>query len=241
MDFVTDHTVRFINAIHEVKSLENLSAFMKSVLSELNVHQFALLELGRGNRKGEGVLTTFPVEWGDRYVAGRYEYYDPVNIKIVRIKRPFAWDGDTLRQEGYLDGKSRKVFHEGGDFGLREGYTFPIFNTNGYAAVISYATDRMEDNPKLLPALQLIALYFHAKYRELSGLDRDRPVPNLTPRERECLRWAGAGKTDWEIGEVLSISEPTVHTHVESAKRKLGVNTRVQAIFEAARHYLISV
>ena len=68
----------------------------------------------------------------------------------------------------------------------------------------------------------------------------DRPGPGLlTQRETECLQWVGLGKTDWEIGAILDISPKTVNHHVESAKRKLDVATRLQAVTAAMSRGLI--
>jgi DNA-binding CsgD family transcriptional regulator len=58
---------------------------------------------------------------------------------------------------------------------------------------------------------------------------------NVTPRETEILSWVAAGKSDWAIGQILRISGKTVNFHVENAKRKLGVGTRVQAAVVAMR------
>jgi DNA-binding CsgD family transcriptional regulator len=55
----------------------------------------------------------------------------------------------------------------------------------------------------------------------------------LTFREMEILCWIARGKSDWEIGEILQISSKTVNFHVENAKRKFGVPTRVQAVLVA--------
>ena len=57
-----------------------------------------------------------------------------------------------------------------------------------------------------------------------------RPKPNLTLRERECLKWIAAGKTDWEIAQILNISEQTAHSYVHNALIKLGARTRAQAV-----------
>ena len=62
----------------------------------------------------------------------------------------------------------------------------------------------------------------------------------LSPRETECLRWAALGKTDNEIGTILSISPRTARFHVENAKRKLGVATRIQAVTAALRRGMIA-
>jgi len=58
---------------------------------------------------------------------------------------------------------------------------------------------------------------------------------SMTARESEVLAWVAAGKSDWAIGRILNISGKTVNFHVENAKRKLGVGTRVQAVIAAMR------
>src|SRR6266581_3439996 len=52
----------------------------------------------------------------------------------------------------------------------------------------------------------------------------------LTPREREVLQWAGAGKTNAEIAAILDMSPRTVEKHFEHVFEKLGVETRVAAV-----------
>ena len=61
----------------------------------------------------------------------------------------------------------------------------------------------------------------------------------MTARESEILAWVAAGKSDWAIGRILNISGKTVNFHVENAKRKLGVGTRLQAVMAAMRSGLI--
>ena len=74
--------------------------------------------------------------------------------------------------------------------------------------------------------------------RYLSDLDGDMPddlyelVLNEVegPLLREVLQWAAVGKSDWEIGEILAISEKTVNAHIENVKRKYGVTSRIHAV-----------
>jgi LuxR family transcriptional regulator, quorum-sensing system regulator CciR len=54
--------------------------------------------------------------------------------------------------------------------------------------------------------------------------------PQLTPRQLDCVMLVAQGKSDWEIGQLLGISESTVHKHIEDAKRRFGVCTRVQLV-----------
>jgi DNA-binding CsgD family transcriptional regulator len=61
----------------------------------------------------------------------------------------------------------------------------------------------------------------------------------VTARESEVLGWVAVGKSDWAIGQLLKISGKTVNFHVENAKRKFGVATRVQAVIVALRTGII--
>ena len=54
--------------------------------------------------------------------------------------------------------------------------------------------------------------------------------PQLTPRQRDCVALVAQGKSDWEVGQLLGISESTVHKHIEDAKRRFGVSTRIQLV-----------
>ena len=62
----------------------------------------------------------------------------------------------------------------------------------------------------------------------------------LGPRELQCLEWCSHGKTNWEIGQILGISERTVEHHIAAAIRKLGSATRAQAVAEGIRLGLIA-
>lgn len=51
----------------------------------------------------------------------------------------------------------------------------------------------------------------------------------LTKREAEVLHWVIQGKTNTEIGAILTLSPRTVQKHLEHIFKKLGVETRAAA------------
>ncbi len=61
----------------------------------------------------------------------------------------------------------------------------------------------------------------------------------LTTREREVLCWTGEGKTAYEIGQILRISERTVNFHVNNVLLKLAATNKVQAVVKAIATGLI--
>lgn len=56
---------------------------------------------------------------------------------------------------------------------------------------------------------------------------------HLSGRELECLSWSSAGKTAWEVGAILGLSEWTVVYHIEKAKRKFGLKRKRETIAQA--------
>jgi DNA-binding NarL/FixJ family response regulator len=62
---------------------------------------------------------------------------------------------------------------------------------------------------------------------------------DLNDREIETLTWAARGKTSAEIARLLGLSKRTVDFHIENARMKLGVSTRIQAAVKAATGRLI--
>jgi ATP/maltotriose-dependent transcriptional regulator MalT len=56
---------------------------------------------------------------------------------------------------------------------------------------------------------------------------------SISPREQEILRLVSAGLSNREIAARTCISLSTVKTHLDNIYRKLGVNSRTQAVSEA--------
>lgn len=57
----------------------------------------------------------------------------------------------------------------------------------------------------------------------------------LSRHEVECLRWAAIGKTDEEIGTIMSRSRATIRYHLKNASLKLDAVNRSQTVFKAAQ------
>lgn len=74
--------------------------------------------------------------------------------------------------------------------------------------------------------------------REVNG---HYPADKLTARELEVLRLAANGNSNRVIGAALSISEPTVKTHMSAIMVKLGASDRTHAVTLAVKRGYISL
>ena len=75
--------------------------------------------------------------------------------------------------------------------------------------------------------------------RQLGERQATRPartLGGLTAREREVLQLIAGGLSSRETAHRLALSVPTVESHVRSARAKLGVRTRLEAVAVAREH-----
>ncbi|HXF54604.1 MAG TPA: LuxR family transcriptional regulator [Hyphomicrobiaceae bacterium] len=175
------------------------------------------------------LMNTRPAAWTAEYVRRRLARFDPVLREVSRRSTAFQWS--DIWRERALTAEERAVMSYSAEFGLRDGFVVPIF-AYGSVALVSLAGEGLNLHVRERQALTLASVYLHNR---LSALRRRRQdaVVRLTEREREVMRWAAAGKSDWQIGRILNISPKTANFHVENVKRKFGVVSRVQAIIGA--------
>lgn len=165
---------------------------------------------------------------------------DPVMQHCKRGAVPIVWDQDTYLREGAID-----VWEEQAAFGYRTGIALALHLPEGRHFMLGVDRDqRLPREPegltRLVANLQLFAV--HAQETALRlFLPPEALVdaPNLTPRELEVLRWTMEGKTAWEVGSILGISERTAALHIQNAMRKLGSVNKHQAVLKALRLGLI--
>jgi LuxR family transcriptional regulator, quorum-sensing system regulator BjaR1 len=183
---------------------------------------------------------TWPDSWRARYRTANYLWRDPSVRGLLHTGDPYTWQEGLMFEE--YDRAARSIVFEAGDFGLHGGLVVPIGGIQSGTAMVTIAGEQTSLSQRERAELHFAAIYAHARIRTLySGTRRRNEKPNLTARERECLEWAASGKSDWEIGEILSISERTAGAHIERAKLKFRVATRVQAVVLALQSGVIQV
>ncbi len=76
----------------------------------------------------------------------------------------------------------------------------------------------------------------------LSSSERDKgDSPLLTERETEVLSCMAKGYTYNEAADILGMSQHTVTSHIKNIYRKLEVNSRSEAVFQAVRLGLVDM
>jgi DNA-binding CsgD family transcriptional regulator len=161
---------------------------------------------------------------------------DPVMQHCKRKSVPIIWDQDTYVRHGMGD-----MWEEQARFGISNGICLALHMPEGRHFILGVERDRpmpmdAVELTRVVADLQLFAVHAQdAALRILVPGPIDASLPALTPRELESLRWTMEGKTAWEVGNVLGITERTAALHVNNATHKLGCVNKHQAVLKALR------
>jgi DNA-binding CsgD family transcriptional regulator len=165
---------------------------------------------------------------------------DPVMQHCKRNTMPIIWT-----QKTYLDGGAIDVWDVQAQFGYRNGIAMALHLPEGRHFTIGVERDKdlpTDDGEltRMVADLQLFAVHAQDTAMRVlvsEALQPERPA--LTPRELDVLRWTMDGKTAWETGALLNITERTVVQHLQNAMQKLQCNSKHQAVLKALRLGLI--
>jgi DNA-binding CsgD family transcriptional regulator len=184
------------------------------------------------------VRTTYPSDWVSHYLLHNLVTIDPILQMAIKSDNPFDW------AEVPITASSRHMMEMAMSFGLGTcGYSIPCVDSLGRKSILSL-NSRMD-----YPDWQAF-LCRHATV--LASIGRDLhikslaeatvgtiEVPQLSPREHECLVWTAEGKTYSEIAIILDLSEHTVRSYLKVARLKLDSVSMAQAVAKASNMGLI--
>ena len=165
---------------------------------------------------------------------------DPVMQHCRNHSVPIIWDQATYTAQGLGE-----LWEEQARFGYHTGIAMALHLPEGRHFAFGVERDKplpsdVGELQRLVADLQLFAVHAQdAAMRLLSPAPLVNDHPALTPRELEALRWTMEGKTAWEVGTILGITERTAVLHVNNAMHKLGCASKHQAVLKALKLGLI--
>jgi LuxR family quorum-sensing transcriptional regulator LasR len=184
--------------------------------------------------------STHSQAWRRSYDEQGFIHIDPVVSHCLTRATPLIWSPELFATRAQQD-----LYELACAQGLRSGVSLPIHGPNQEAGMLCFAnnvalTDAFWTHvDDMLPNLVLLRdLVIDTSRRHLHSHTKS-VLPQLTPRERECLNWTARGKSTWEISHILSCSEAAVNFHVKNIRAKFGVNSRRAAAVIATQLGLI--
>jgi LuxR family quorum-sensing transcriptional regulator LasR len=188
------------------------------------------------------VRSNYAPSWRAAYDEKRLWHIDPTVTHCVNKTTPLVWSPQL-----FAGNEQRQLYEEACQHGIRAGVSLPMRGTQREFGVLCLASDAMPDShfhretTDKLPILSYLrdfiletALHFMKRNHVMGAVNL------ATSREIECLNWIAAGKTSWEVAQILRCSEATVNFHMKNLRQKFNVTTRQQAIVKAMHLGLLS-
>lgn len=189
-------------------------------------------------------VSSYPRNWTEHYLQEDFGPHDLVVRNAAMSTTPFLWS--ELPRRYLLTKTQRLVFETGKDAGLSSGATVPIRGPGKVLATFSVASE--EDNEEFRRLfknhrheIHMLATYAHERLMQLKVGDFRYKEHLLSAREIEVLTWAASGKSNEEIGIILTVSSETIKSHLANICRKFNVYRREHAISIALTHGIIQV
>jgi DNA-binding CsgD family transcriptional regulator len=172
-----------------------------------------------------------------------------IDRKGLNVGHPF----ETYARESCLPFLASDVRHDHRFRGMRwtelisetlfhgDAVITPVRVKRGFAGAAIFGGREIKDSPIARASLMVVA---HAAFDRCDALHAGAQPPVqsvLTPREIDCLQMLAHGLADDETAVRLGISRRTVRFHVDHAKQKLGVSSRVHAVAAAVNRGLIAL
>lgn len=182
-------------------------------------------------------VSSVPNYWRNRSLALRASF-----LHAARVFAEPIWYADgrlrSWRPTRSLDTLDCTRVTE--EFGFTGALIAPVHMAGGKVGTVLWVAtapiDMAATFEKHAAGLFALAFRFLGAHAELSSNGRRTPPGQLSAREAQCVRWAAAGKTNAEIGTILSLSVSTVRFHLRNAAEKLGATTRARMIQIATGH-----
>lgn len=176
-------------------------------------------------------------EWAQEYLSKGYVHIDPVVLLALRINR--AFDYDEAQQD--LTPAQENLIQKAEAAGLVDGFVVPIHNRVGSPGAIAICAPHklnLSETDKL--RLEMLAHIAFRTIERLLGLTDAAEPFKLSDRERTVLTLVARGKTNWEIGAILSISEYSVRDYLKNLSQRLETVNRTHTVARAMQLGLIS-
>ncbi len=217
----------------ECESIEAMDALARGVAAVVGPFGYSAVASGRLGHTGKPEAFHFAnwhPEWLAMYLREGFMRVDPVPIWAVTCGAPIgAAELFALLPRAH---PGRKVYEAGRHFGYHGGYVVPQRAADGHLGLVAFVGESDPRSPQERFALRGLAGTVFDRADALCGRPPPKlvpePPPQLTGRERECLKHLVAGRPTSNIAAAMGVSEATIRFHAANLRTKTGAANRAE-------------
>lgn len=153
--------------------------------------------------------------------------HDPVVLCALKSKRPFTW----AQARASAPRAGQRVVDMVHDYGITDGMMFPMHALHSVTGGVSLGgSSKTELCLTEVSELEIVCQTAYYHLEAMLGPFPYQKLAELTRRETECVQFAAAGKSNWEIARILGIQEDTVKKTLGRAGTKLDAVNRAHMV-----------
>jgi LuxR family transcriptional regulator, quorum-sensing system regulator CviR len=184
------------------------------------------------------INVSYSNDWLYTYGKKGYANVDPVLQSLLSSSKTQVWEQTYGKASSP---KQLEFVEEARSVGLTHGVTTGMLERDrGFATFFSFAGGDADGTQRFVRLLEYLLPSIHRVLIANTHTPLFNRVKGLSPREMTVLLWMKQGKTNWEIAQIVGVTERTVRFHVEGIFMKLDASSRTQAVALAMEHGLLS-
>lgn len=230
-------TVSAINAIDRCASIDDVVSSLTCFVERFGFETITIAQLVSPARAGQSQFSIS--NWPEDYVKDRKSrnvfVHDPIIKQAIRTKAPFSWE-DVYRKS---DKFGRDIIDEARQFTRKNGLLIPIHLYDQTPGCVSVGADKIDITKQQISWIDVVCMQAYSKILGFLGPQPFEIHAELTPREIDVVHYGAAGKTNWEISEILELSEHTVRDYFRTTAKKLNTVSRTHTIAVAISNGLV--
>lgn len=180
-------------------------------------------------------ISDFPSEFTEIWFDKKLIMHDPITRYASKARNAFTWD--VARK--FASKFGQRMMLEAEELSLHDGVGVPVVIPNLPIGLVTMSHDCPNFSSKKMLHIELICIHAYSRFLEITHVKPNQEKFALTQRETEILHYVASGRTNWEIGKILSISEETVRVHTKNIMRKLNTTNRAHSVSRALTEGMI--
>lgn len=236
------YVMSFLEQAQHCSNLGELEQAWVKTLNHIGFSFGAFVNAGTGGMASSDAIVSsnFPKAWLDHYLGDNLFSIDPFVTRLSEYSKPILWTDLRGMSERFSE-REQYFMNLTPDYGLNKGMALPLVTTAGHEAFMTVTTyDHGYEVDKLAVHYQEQLMTVGYMYQTLAKTmvsqgdsSADARKRLLSPREKECILWSAKGKSAWEVGGILNLSERTVIFHLNNAKKKLRATSKAHLVTKA--------
>lgn len=240
------HFITAIKSLLAIETTEQLLQWTKVELQALLPHEIFIFGVGRIGENsiqiGRMFSSGFPAGYVSDIRRSDGEVMSPIMTRWCKENKPQLFESEHAPADipaAWLAIFQKHKLRNMAAHGMRD-------LSSNVASYFNFSRIPAKLTPHHAYLLELLVPHMHVALVKV--LEQIKPAQQrsttfslkFSKREKEILQWLHKGKTNWEISQILGLSEHTVKNQVRGILIKLRVKNRAQAVAKAISTKIIS-